>query len=245
MTREETIQLIGIITMAYPNFDKFRDERHIRSMVSVWADMFAEDDGHIVAMAIKQHISTSKWPPSIAEIRELMVGIRYPDIIPPDEAWAAVSKLLYTEGEHCSDDIHRLLPKPIAEAVEAVGYSQLYALRVAHARGHSGKAGLDRVAFLQAYEAKIERLKQQAMLPAALRRGIEAVKESFSDGSQEMLDSLDRRQNERKEFYRELEAGVYSGASLLENKRSKELASGMQERTELDDRLKENCDAEE
>ena len=35
MTREETIKVIGIITTAYPNFDKFRDEKHIRSIVAI------------------------------------------------------------------------------------------------------------------------------------------------------------------------------------------------------------------
>lgn len=201
MTREETIKLIGIITMAYPNFDKFKDEKQIRSMVGVWADMFAEDDGRIVAIAIKQHISTSKWPPSIAEIREIMAGIQHPDIIPPDEAWVAVSKLLYTEGEYCHTDIHKILPAPIAEAVDAVGYGQLYALHVAYARGQSGKAGLDRVAFMQAYEAKIERQKQTAMLPGGLRKTIDSAKESFSDGSRKMLESLNRRHDEKKGLY--------------------------------------------
>ena len=93
MTREETIKVIGIITTAYPNFDKFRDEKHIRSMVAIWADMFSEDDAGLVALAVKEHISTSKWPPSIAEIREIMTRIAHPDIIPPDEAWEVVSKL--------------------------------------------------------------------------------------------------------------------------------------------------------
>ena len=68
MTREEIIKVIGIITTAYPNFDKFRDEKHIRSMVAIWADMFSEDDAGLVALSVKEYISTSKWPPSIAEI---------------------------------------------------------------------------------------------------------------------------------------------------------------------------------
>ena len=76
MTREEIIKVIGIITTAYPNFDKFRDEKHIRSMVAIWADMFSEDDAGLVALSVKEYISTSKWPPSIAEIREIMVRIK-------------------------------------------------------------------------------------------------------------------------------------------------------------------------
>jgi len=138
MTREETIKLIGIITMAYPNFDKFRDEKHIRSMVAVWDEMFAEDEGGLVAMATKKHISTSKWPPSIGEIREIMTDIMHPDIIPPEEAWEAVSKFMYTEGDQCRRNISSALPRHIAEVVDAIGYGQLYALHVAHVRGNEG-----------------------------------------------------------------------------------------------------------
>lgn len=54
MTQKETIKLIGIITMAYPNFDKFKDENHIRSMVAVWADIFSEDNAGLVP-AIPEH----------------------------------------------------------------------------------------------------------------------------------------------------------------------------------------------
>lgn len=107
MTREEIIKVIGIITTAYPNFDKFRDEKHIRSMVAIWADMFSEDDAGLVALSVKEYISTSKWPPSIAEIREIMVRIAHPDIIPPDEAWEVVSKYLAVTGEYNHDDYER------------------------------------------------------------------------------------------------------------------------------------------
>lgn len=188
MTREETIKVIGIITTAYPNFDKFRDEKHIRSMVAIWADMFSEDDAGLVALAVKEHISTSKWPPSIAEIREIMTRIAHPDIIPPDEAWEVVSKYLDTEGEYNHGDIYRALPRTIAEAVDSIGYGQLYAMHVAYARGHAAKAGLDRVAFMQAYEDKVERQRRKAMLPGSLRQKIEAVSAGLdSDVAQQIF----------------------------------------------------------
>ena len=212
MTREETIKLIGVIKMAYPNYDKFSDEKHIRSMVGVWADIFSGDDSSIVAMSLMQHINTSKWPPSIAEIRDIMTQIQRPDIIPPDEAWAAVSKLLYTEGEYCHIDICTLLPRPIAEAIEAVGYSQLYALHVAHARGYSNKAGLDRVAFIQAYEGKYEKEKLSAMLPQNLRQSVETAKGLYSDGSRKMLEDMDVRYADKRAYY-ELEDFSVLGSS--------------------------------
>lgn len=204
MTREETIKVIGIITTAYPNFDKFRDEKHIRSMVAIWADMFSEDDAGLVALAVKEHISTSKWPPSIAEIREIMTRIAHPDIIPPDEAWEVVSKYLDTEGEYNHGDIYRALPRTIAEAVDSIGYGQLYAMHVAYARGHAAKAGHDRVAFMQAYEDKVERQRRKAMLPGSLRQKIEAVSAGLDDGTRSLIEGVNRRDEERQALYRRL-----------------------------------------
>lgn len=202
MTKEETIKLIGIITMAYPNFDKFRDEKHIRSMVSVWADMFSEDDAGLVALAVKEHISTSKWPPSIAEIRELMTRIANPDIIPPGEAWEVVSKYLSVVGEYCHRDYHRELPKAIADTIDAIGYGQLYAMHVAYARGSSSKAGFDRVAFTQIYEEKVEQQRRQAMLPPALRQKMEAISAARSDGSRLLIESVNKQYQDQKDFWR-------------------------------------------
>lgn len=208
MTREETIKIIGIITTAYPNFDRFRDEKHIRSMVAIWADMFSEDDAGIVALSVKEHISTSKWPPSIAEIREIMTRITNPDIIPPDEAWEIVSKYLYTEGEHNHSDIYKALPRTIAEAVESIGYGHLYTMHVAYARGRSSNAGLDRVAFMQAYEDKVERQRRKAMLPESLRQKIEAVSAGLDDGTRSLIDGVNRRYEDRRALYRRLSESV-------------------------------------
>ena len=149
MTREETIKVIGIITTAYPNFDKFRDEKHIRSMVAIWADMFSEDDAGLV-------------------------------------------------------DIYRALPRTIAEAVDSIGYGQLYAMHVAYARGHAAKAGLDRVAFMQAYEDKVERQRRKAMLPGSLRQKIEAVSAGLDDGTRSLIEGVNRRYEERQALYRRL-----------------------------------------
>lgn len=206
MTREETIKVIGIITTAYPNFDKFRDEKHIRSMVAIWADMFSEDDAGLVALAVKEHISTSKWPPSIAEIREIMTRIAHPDIIPPDEAWEVVSKYLDVTGEYNYGDIYKALPRAIAEAVDSIGYGQLYSMHVAYARGHAAKAGLDRVAFMQAYEDKAERQRRKAMLPESLRHKIEAVSAGLDDGTRSLIEGVNRQYEERKALYRQMAA---------------------------------------
>lgn len=205
MTREETIKVIGIITTAYPNFDKFRDEKHIRSMVAIWADMFSEDDAGARLPLRSRSISArrSGRRPSRRYAR-IMTRIAHPDIIPPDEAWEVVSKYLDTEGEYNHGDIYRALPRTIAEAVDSIGYGQLYAMHVAYARGHAAKAGLDRVAFMQAYEDKVERQRRKAMLPGSLRQKIEAVSAGLDDGTRSLIEGVNRRYEERQALYRRL-----------------------------------------
>lgn len=204
MTRADTARLMAIIVMAYPNFDKFRDNEHIKGMTNVWAEMFSDDDSGLVGMAVKQHISQSRFPPSIAEIREIMASIKNPDLISPGEAWGAVSKLLYTHGEHYHGDLHNELPRPIADAVEAVGYSNLYALHAAPARGQTQKAGLDRVAFMQVYEPIYAERKRAAIMPNELQNNINAAKRAFENGERKMLQGVDNNYRRKKESYERL-----------------------------------------
>lgn len=205
MTREETIKAIGIIAMAYPASELFKDEKQLRSMVEVWANFFAEDDVSLVMMAIRQHISLSKWPPSIAEIRDIMVTISRPDIIPPDEAWALVSKFLFASGEFHEFDQHDVLPESIAETVDSIGYSTLYKLHVSGSRFGEKNAGLDRVAFLQAYTAKHDRQRDQVQLPETLVRSIQDVKARIGKEDAMRTAMLENLYQKRMDYFREIE----------------------------------------
>jgi hypothetical protein len=218
MTNAETVKLIGLLVVAYPNYDKFRDEKHVHGTVALWGQMFAEDDFGLVQMALEKHIATSKWPPSIADIRDILAQITMPGLLAPDEAWAAVSKLL-TMHESLTGPADSYLPAPIAQAVDTVGFSQLKALRRA-AAWKSDKAGLDRVAFLDAYKAIYDRERERAALPRKLRDKIEAARKLHSDGSDRMMGRLE-------EQYREREACFHQGGRAMpEAKRQGYLTGG-------------------
>ena len=84
MTEHETIKVVTLIVMSYPSSEKFKDETSLKGMVAVWKTIFKDDNAQLVEMAVQKHISVNKWPPSIAEIREQMVNLTRPDIVPPD-----------------------------------------------------------------------------------------------------------------------------------------------------------------
>lgn len=207
MTKKETISLFSILIAAYPNFDKFKDDNQVEGMVNMWAMMFADDDSAIVGLAVKKHIMTSKWPPSIAEIRELMADITHPDLIPPDQAWNAVADLLYAENEY-SDAPHQRLPPLIAQAVDAIGgWSTLYRLHCGSHRG--GKDGMDRVAFMDLYRPAYERARADACCSTSLLGGINTIRQQLTNGGLAQLEAAHQKRQEQKDFYERLKMRTF------------------------------------
>lgn len=200
MTNAETVKLIGLMVVAYPNYDKFKDEKHVHGTVALWGQMFAEDDFNLVQLALEKHIATSKWPPSIAEIRDLLADITLPGLLPPDEAWMAVQKLLSLH-DSLFGPTSNYLPGPVAQAVDTVGYSELKELNRAAAQGRSSKVGLDRVAFYDAYSAIRQRTKERAALPGDLISRIEKAKRHYLDGSGATLQRLEENYQEEQARY--------------------------------------------
>lgn len=198
MTNAETVKLIGLLVVAYPNYDKFRDEAHVRSTVALWDQCFAEDDFKLVQLALEKHIATSKWPPGIAEIREIMADISLPGLLPVDEAWMAVKKLMAVH-ERLYGATSDYLPAPIAQAVDTVGYQELMELGRSAALGHNKRVGLDRVAFAQAYEAIRERERARAALPKKLQGRLAAARQYYADGSERQIQRLETRYQEYQE----------------------------------------------
>ena len=210
MTRSDAIKLVGLVATAYPNSDKFSDGTAIENSVALWAEFFIDDDVAVVAMALKKHIATSKWPPSIAEIKEIMLEICVPDIIAPDEAWAVVALHIDNSSEYEGlEQPERIFPTAIATAIKAVGYRNLRDLRKRR-YDHSGKkTGLDRVAFLQAYEPEYERVRKNAALPLSLQMAISHTQVALSGLDRQLFDKtkgyLEAKRMEKIEMYRMIE----------------------------------------
>ena len=226
MTKRETISLFGILIAAYPNFDKFKDDNQVEGMVNIWATLFADDDSTIVHIAVKKHIMTSKWPPSIAEIREIIADITHPDLTPPDQAWSAVSDLLYSEGEHNHGEAHRKLPPLIVQTVDAIGWHTLYQL---HRGSYGGnKDGMDRVAFMDLYRPAYERARQEACCSTSLIGNINTVKQQLTTGGLAQLEAARKQREEKQREYNQLWRRQYD-ALLDDHGERPALPSGTEE----------------
>lgn len=198
MTKADAARLVAIVVTAYPNYDKFKDAKAIEATVNLWAMMFEQDESGIVALAVKKHIATNKWPPSVAEVREIMLEIQHPELIEPDKAWLAVSDLMYSAGQFNHGDLSRQLPPLVARAVESIGWTSLWEMHRSAYIG--GKPGMDRVAFMQQYTPMYEREKSRSMTPAQLTEKIDNAAGSLPGSRQ----SPERRRHPLAEYRRQL-----------------------------------------
>lgn len=199
MTETETLRVVTIIVMSYPSNDKFKDETTLNGMVAVWKTIFKDDNAQLVEMAVQKHISVNKWPPSIAEIREQMVNLTRPDIVPPDIAWTAVSDLLHAKGEYGHFDLYEVLPKPVARVVETIGWSNLYNMHCGRHRGN--KDGMDRVAFMDLYKPAYEREREQAMLPERIRNVCEKKRNEIGGESLRLIEQAREERVKHDEYW--------------------------------------------
>lgn len=217
MTHEETVKLIGLLIVAYPSYDKFKDQSHIRSTVALWDKIFADDDFGLVQTALEKHIATSKWPPSIAELREIMAEMTNPGLLDKEEAWELVQKLLETHSS-LWDSTEKYLPRIVAQAVDGVGYDQLYALHCAVSRRDYDKAGLAKLTFMQAYEERLIRAKEKAVMPKRLYEQYEQVKKlCANEEDRAAVARLDREYTKQQEYLHAPSNGLLEALESLRN----------------------------
>lgn len=164
ITRADTARIIGVIIAAYPSIDGKYSSDVIEAMTNTWALMFAEDDPKLVTTAVMKHIATSKWVPTIAEVRSIMVDITRPELIAPDIAWNIVSDYLYAKKFNYSGDyISVEFPPLVKRAVEIVGFDALKEMSCGYHGNY--REGVARQAFIEAYSPMYERERESAQLP--------------------------------------------------------------------------------
>ena len=78
MTMDETIGLLGIMKIAYPNFYKNLSSAEAEQTALLWNQMFENDNAKLVTESVKALVCTLKYPPTIADVKEQMRLITKP-----------------------------------------------------------------------------------------------------------------------------------------------------------------------
>ena len=99
MTREETIKIMSVLKVAYPNYYRDMKKNDAERTIDLWAEMFKDDSVEIVVAAVKAHIATDEkgFPPHIGAIKNAIVKLTKPPEMEMTEmeAWALVRRAIH------------------------------------------------------------------------------------------------------------------------------------------------------
>lgn len=123
MTEKETAELMAILKAAYPNSYNGMTKQEAIGVVTVWHLHFADVPADIVFMALQKAISSSKFPPSINEVKAKLQSVYW-------EAHEALEDDLYPISPAEQAAYRRICaatkPYKLARAVEPTVQQMLY-----------------------------------------------------------------------------------------------------------------------
>lgn len=129
---------------------------------TVWFRVLGDLDYTRAAAAIQKHACTSRFPPSIAEIREQCLSVTGPERKDWIEGWSMVEKTIHDTGMHRPREALeklRSFDPTTARVAEMLGWKNLCI---------SENSVADRASFRQCYETIQSRESQAAKLPPSV-----------------------------------------------------------------------------
>ena len=139
----------------YPKEDKLLPNKQA---MELWFRELQDIPFQVAEAALRKWVSTNKWSPSIAEIREMAATIKNGDIPDWGEGWEEVQRAIRKHGMYDVKGAMDSFTPLTRQAVERLGFRNICV---------SENPVAERANFRQCYEilAKREQTRQQVALP--------------------------------------------------------------------------------
>jgi len=176
MNREETLAIMGVLKTAYPAFYRDMNREAALQAVSLWNEMFRDDDAAVVAAAVKALIKTrvEGYPPTIGAVAEKIHELTKPQELTEGEAWGMVEKAC-RNGIYGYQEEFAALPPVVQKAVGSANQLREWAILDA---GELKTVVASN--FMRSFRAIQKREKEVAMIPADVRTLLQGVSERLA-----------------------------------------------------------------
>lgn len=164
MDKIETTKILAVLKATYPNFYKDMSKQEINDTINIWSEMFKEDPYELITIVIKEVISTSEYPPTIATIKKKMYELTHTNEESNSELWERLLKAI-RNGYYGSEQEFKMLPDIIKEFLGSP--EQLRSIAEMDSETiHSVVKGQ----FLRQIENLKERVRQKEMMSSDTRK---------------------------------------------------------------------------
>ena len=120
MTKTEFSKIAAAINTYYPKEKPFPNG----AAVQLWYEEFKDCSYEDVVMALRRHVNTSKWCPTIAELKEALVN----NVAGEDdwgEHWNAAVRAIHRFGRYREEEALASMDPMTREVVKRLGYKDL------------------------------------------------------------------------------------------------------------------------
>lgn len=162
MNKKEIINLLAIATANFPTMQ----ERDMKPTAILWEKSLSDIPYEIAEKAILKVLSTSRFFPTIAEIREASVQITQPRTLDAIEAWGLIVQAIRKYGLYRQGEALGSLPPDVAEMARRFTWRELCL---------NENPDTLRAQFRMAWETQSKRDKETKALPADIRLMIDNV----------------------------------------------------------------------
>lgn len=185
MNDEDFLKIAATLRAAYPNSNFLTT----KDSISVWCDMLIDLDYETCKSAAKEYISTGKFPPTIADIREKCTGYMQLPIGDWSEAWERVLKAIRKYGYMQEIEALENMDEITRTCLKRLGYQNICM---------SENITADRANFREIYEGEAKRRKEQSKIPILLQTQKQNMIAQIVDSTVQMIEKKDEPVREIK-----------------------------------------------
>jgi hypothetical protein len=143
--------------------------------MDLWFKQLQDIPYNVAEVMLNKWVSTNKWSPSIADIREQAIGITQGEAKEWGEAWHDVLRAIHVYGSYREQEALESLDETTRTVVERLGFRNICL---------SDDIQVDRANFRMIYEQRQEREKQDAQLPPKLKALISNMPLMLGEGGE-------------------------------------------------------------
>ena len=172
MDREKFSILVKAMKAVYgdPKFIADKDA------FNVWYELLKDIPYDLCQAAIHKYITTNKFPPTIADIRQLVTEIVTPETMNEGKAWSLVYKAICNSAYNSQAEFDKL-PK---ECKKAVGNAAI--LREWASLDMSEVNTVIQSNFMRSYKVEVKKSREYDQLPEATKNVIQRLSENNAFG---------------------------------------------------------------
>lgn len=167
MVKNEFLVLVKTMRAVHPAMFQNMDT------VDVWFRLLKDIDYTDAAAALGKHLSTSPYPPTIADIR---MNVQTDDGLNGEQAWALVFQAISNSGYHSEEEFEKL-PALVRKAVGSPANLRELAMMPTDTVNSVEKSH-----FIRTYDAERKRKRELDAMPKEIRERLQSMSSKMLEG---------------------------------------------------------------